>query len=95
MNHRSGLAKGWGSRRRKHQNLSITLSCFYCCCSGSSGPIFVAAADLELRVVRLQLAAGVEHWLGLLRRRRESVVSALFSLEAGDSYMANVFGSFI
>ncbi len=83
------------TRRRKHQNLSITVSCFYCCCSGSTGPIFVAAADLELRVVRLWLATGVEDWLGLLRRRRVGVVSALFSLEAVESYMGNVIGKFI
>jgi hypothetical protein len=83
------------TRRRKHQNLSITVSCFYCCCSGSSGPIFVAAADLELRVVRLRLAAGVEDWLGLLRWRRVGVVSALFSLEAVESYMAKVIVSFM
>ena len=88
----SGVAE---ARRRKHQNLSITVSCFYYCCSGSSGPTFVAAADLELRVGRLRLAAGVEDWLGLLRRRREGVISALFSLEAGDSYMANVIGSLV
>jgi hypothetical protein len=78
------------ARRRKHQNLSITVSCFYCCCSGSSGTTLVAATNLELRVVRQRLAAGVEDWLGLLRRGREGVVSALISLEAGDSYMANV-----
>jgi hypothetical protein len=89
-----GLGQGVGTsgvaeaRRRKHQNLSTSVPCFYCC-SGSSGPIFLAAADLKLRVVRLRLAAGAEDWLGLLRRR-EGVVSALFSLEAGDSYMVIV-----
>ena len=77
------------ARRRKHQNLSITVSCFYCCCSGSSGPTLVAAADLELRVVRQRLAAGVEDWLGLLRRR-EGVVSEFFSLKDGLSYMFKV-----
>ena len=79
----SGVAE---AQRRKHQNLSTSVSCFYCWCSGSSGTVFLAAADLELRVVRLRLAAGAEDWLGLLRRR-EGVVSALLSLEAGDSYI--------
>ncbi len=72
------------ARRRKHHNLSTSVSYFYCCCS---------AADLELRVVLLRLAAGVEDWLGLLRRR-EGAVSAFFSLEAGDSNMAIVIVSF-
>ncbi len=33
-------------------------------------------------------------WLGLLRRRRFGVVSALFSMEAGESYMAIVIVSY-
>ncbi len=44
--------------------------------------------------MRLCVVARAVDWLGLLRWRRVGVVSALFSVEARESYMAIVIVSY-